>query len=72
MTPTADDLRARAADSLQRARSADPKRAAQLRTCAKNFTRRALRQHLFDHGKQVGPANVTQASFREYLRAQRA
>ncbi|MFJ8815255.1 hypothetical protein [Amycolatopsis thermoflava] len=72
MATTAEALRARAADCLHRARAANPARAAQLRLCARNLTRRALRLHLFEHGKQIGPANVTQASFRDYLRTQRA
>ncbi|MGW4591958.1 hypothetical protein ACWEKJ_31960 [Amycolatopsis thermoflava] len=70
MATTSDDLRVRAADCLRRARTADPVRAAQLRTCARNFTRRARALQLFEHGKHIGPANVTQASFRDYLRIQ--
>ncbi|WP_027929163.1 hypothetical protein [Amycolatopsis thermoflava] len=72
MVTTAESLRARAADCLHRARTANPARAEQLRACARNFSRRALALHLFEHGKQVGPANVTQATFRDYLRTQRA
>jgi hypothetical protein len=72
MTTTASDLRAWAADCLTRARAAGPARAQQLRKCARDFTRTALRLELFEHGKQVGRANVTQASFREHLRAQHA
>jgi len=72
MAATPGEFRSLAANCLTRARAAGPNRARQLRACAKHFTRAALRLELFEHGKQVGPAHVAQASFREHLRAQRA
>lgn len=72
MAATAAEYRTRAANCLTRARVTGPDRARQLRACAKHFTHAALRLELFEHGKQVGPAHITQASFREHLRAQRA
>lgn len=72
MAATADEFRTRAAHCLTRARTAGPNRARQLRACAKHFSRAALRLELFAHGKQVGAGHITQASFREHLRAQRA
>jgi hypothetical protein len=72
MTTIAHDLRARATDCLTRAMQAGPQRAAQLRGCAKQYRQRAIRIDLFEHGKQVGPHNVTVASFRRYLRDARA
>jgi len=72
MPATPDELRALAADCLSRARAAGPNREQQLRRCAKNFTHKALSLDLFEHSKQVGRANVTPGSFREYLRARHA
>ena len=61
-------LRARAADCLTRAKTAGPRRAEQLRECARDYRRQALAIDLFEHGKQVGRDNVTPTSFREFLR----
>jgi hypothetical protein len=72
MATTTEELRSLAASCLTRARTAGPNRAQQLRECARHFARAALRLELFEHGKQVGRARVTQASFREHLRTQRA
>ncbi|GAA3587223.1 hypothetical protein GCM10022222_84840 [Amycolatopsis ultiminotia] len=68
MPCTAEDYRAQAAACRCQARNASPPRATQLRECAKTFLREARRLDLFEHSKQVGPANVTAASFRTYLR----
>lgn len=69
MDASSQDLRARAAQCRTRADDAGPHRAAQLRDCARTYRRQALEADLFEHGKQVGRANVTLASFREHLRA---
>jgi hypothetical protein len=66
---SAADLRTRAAACLAQARTSGPKRAAQLRACAKEYRRQALQIHLYEHGKAVGRTNVTTASFHQYLRA---
>jgi hypothetical protein len=66
---SSQDLRALAANCQARAEDAGPQRAAQLRDCVRAYRRQALESDLFEHGKQVGRANVTLASFREHLRA---
>ncbi len=68
----ATDYRAMAADCRSQARAAGASRARQLRECARTFMQLALRQQLFEYGKQVGRSQVTLASFREHLRAERA
>lgn len=72
MATTATEFRALAADCRSRARAAGPNRAQQLRECAREFARAALRLELFNHSKQIGRTRVTTASFREHLRARRA
>lgn len=72
MTLSADELRELAADCLEQARESGPRRAKQLRECARNFSRQALRTLLFEHSKEVGRSNVSLASFREHLRVARS
>lgn len=71
MAKSATQLRALAADCTTRARHAGPRRAAQLRESAQTLLRQARRLDLLDHSKTVVRANVTPASYREHLRAQR-
>lgn len=72
MATSADEFRAMAASCRSRARTAGPVRAQQLRDCARIFAQQALRLELFVHSKQIGQVHVTQATFRDHLRAQRA
>lgn len=71
MNTRAARLRTRAASCVDRARTAHPDRATELRDCAKLFTRQALRLELAAHANQVGTASVTLASFRAHLRDNR-
>jgi hypothetical protein len=61
-----------AAAAIAEARAQSAERADWLRRFAKDSRRRALREELFEHGKAVGSRNVSLASFRAYLRDQRA
>lgn len=68
MSPSSSALRLRAAACITQARASNTIRAAQLRATARTFTTQALRIDLAEHSRQVGHANVTQASFHAYLR----
>ena len=73
MSPDAALLRERARTTLQLARaSSSPQRASQLRACAGQFQRRALRLELAAHAADVGQVNVTVASFRAFIRQHRS
>lgn len=71
MTKSAAELRRLAASSRDRVRRSGPAQARQLREAAAHAVRQALRAELYEHGRTVGRANVTLASFRAHLRAQR-
>jgi hypothetical protein len=72
MAATPRQLRDWADSCRVRARNASPARAQQLRDSARIFLHQARRLALFEHSKEIGPANVTPASFREYLRTIRS
>lgn len=72
MAKSARELRQMADTCLANARTAGPERARQLRQGARAFRAQALRQLLTEHSLQVGRANVTQASFRQFVRESRS